>query len=319
MALSFYQLILGSQQQDYMARSINAKSIVGGLLLLVLSGTFIFSAITKFMSIEPFEWTFMDMGFSNALAYGFARFFIGFEFCLAFLLLAHIYLKRISYPLTLLFLMVMTLYLIIILVTKGNKVDCGCFGDTLPMSPLQSILKNIVLIGITVVLSKIYSVKPYRFQKTIALIASCGLIAIPYIFVPFAQSPTPINLNALYADPHNHPQVELRQGKHLVALMSLGCPHCRNAAKIFSTIYAEDSTVPIFMVLYGAAIDTNDFFQETKANKVPHFVFSNAEAFIAMAGKYVPSISWINNSVKERKISYVQLNTALIKNWKNNN
>lgn len=302
-----------------MARSINAKSILGCTLLLVLSGTFIFSAITKFIAIEPFEWTFMDMGFSNALAYGFARFFIGIEFCIGFLLLAHIYLKRISYPLTMLFLLVMTLYLCIILATKGNKVDCGCFGDTLAMSPTESILKNILLIGITILLSRIYAVKPYRFQSVIAIIACTSLIAIPYIFVPFAQTPTPIKLNALYADPHNHPQVELRQGKHLLALMSLGCPHCRNAAKIFKAIYAEDSTIPIFMVLYGAAIDTNDFFQKTKANNVPHFVFSNAEAFIAMAGKYVPSISWINNSVKERKISYVQLNTALLKNWKNNN
>lgn len=302
-----------------MARSINAKSILGCTLLLVLSGTFIFSAITKFIAIEPFEWTFMDMGLSNQIAYVLARFFIGFEFCLAFLLLGHIYLKRLSYPLTLLFLLVMTLYLCIIYFTKGNKVDCGCFGDTLAMSPLESIFKNILLIGIILLLRKIYSVKPYRFQTLIAVVASGILLAIPYVFVPFSQTPVPINLNALYADPHHHPQVELRQGKHLLALMSLGCPHCRNAAKIFRDIYAEDSTIPIFMVLYGAPIDTSDFFKETKANKVPHFVFSNSEAFITMAGKYVPSIFWINNSVKERKISYVQLNTALLKNWKNNN
>jgi hypothetical protein len=35
-----------------------------------------------------------------------------------------------------------------------------------------------------------------------------------------------------------------------------------------------------------------------------------------MAGKYVPQIYWINNSIKERTITYVQLNTDLLRNWK---
>lgn len=299
-----------------MTISPKAKSIFGLILLLTLSGIFIFSALTKFVAIEPFEWTFMDMGFPNMFSFFLARFFIGFEFLLAFFMLAHIFLKKFTYPITNLFLIAMTIYLVIILITKGNNVDCGCFGDTLPMSPAVSILKNIGLLALTFLLSKIYPVKPYRFQWIIALIGGAAMMAIPFIFVPYSQKPQPINLSPLYKNASYTPPVELRKGKHLVAFMSLGCPHCRNAARIFKDIYAEDSTLPIIMILNGSPIDTTEFFADTKANKVPHFVYNNSEEFMKMAGKFVPQIYWINNGIKERRITYVQLNADLLRNWK---
>ena len=299
-----------------MTISHKAKSTIGLILLLVLSGIFIFSALTKFIAIEPFEWTFMDMGLPNMLSFFLARFFIGFELMLAFLMLTHIYLKKITYPITLLFLIIMTIYLVIVLITKGNQVDCGCFGDTLPMSPAVSIIKNIALIALTFLLSKIYPVKPYRFQWIVALVGTAAMLMIPFVWVPYAQKPQPINLNPLYRDLNYQPSVELRKGKHLIAFMSLGCPHCRHAAKIFKDIYTKDSTLPIMMIFTGSPTDTSDFFADTKANKVPHFVFNNSDEFIKMAGKFVPQIYWINNSIRERTITYVQLNTDLLRNWK---
>ena len=97
-----------------MTISPKAKSIFGLILLLTLSGIFIFSALTKFVAIEPFEWTFMDMGFPNMFSFFLARFFIGLEFLLAFFMLAHIFLKKFTYPITNLFLIAMTIYLVII-------------------------------------------------------------------------------------------------------------------------------------------------------------------------------------------------------------
>jgi hypothetical protein len=319
LALSFYMPTFLPRKNEsilIMGRSINAKSVIGFILLLSLSAVFAFSAITKFISIEPFEWTFMDMGLPNAFSFFLARFFIGFEFLLALFMLGHLFLKRFTYPITILFLIAMTLYLVIILITKGNKVDCGCFGDALPMSPAVSILKNIVLLAVTLLLAKIYPVKPYRFQALIAVIGGAAMLALPFIFVPYAQKPSPIKLDALYQDPKNVPSVELRKGKHLVAFMSLGCPHCRHAARIFREIYAEDSTLPIFMILNGHPEDAADFFEDTKSEKIPYMIYSNSDEFIKMAGKYVPQIYWINNGIKERKLTYMQLNTDLLKNWK---
>lgn len=210
----------------------------------------------------------------------------------------------------------MTIYLFILWATKGNNVDCGCFGDSLPMSPSVSILKNIGLLAVTFILSKIYPVKPYRFQGVISVLGAAAMLALPFIFVPYAQKPTPVNLNPLYRNSNYQPSTDLRKGKHLVAFMSLGCPHCRNAARIFRDMYAEDSTIPVMMILTGSPVDSPDFFAATKSNKVPHFIFNNSDEFMKMAGRYVPQIYWINNGIKERQITYVQLNTTLLKNWK---
>lgn len=293
-----------------------AKSISGFFLVLLLGGVFIFSAVTKFISIEPFEWTFMDMGFSGNLSAFLARFFIGFEFALALLLIGHLFLKRITYPLTQLFLIAMTLYLIVILITKGNSGDCGCFGDALPMTPLQSILKNVVLIAWTYLLQRIYTPRPYRFSLPIAFAGAAAAFAVPFLFVPYEQKPTPVNLDALYLYKADLPPVDVRKGKHLVAFMSLGCPHCRHAASIFSEMYREDKELPILMVLYGSKSDTSDFFKETRSSQVPHFVYEDGKSFKQMAGPYVPNIFWINNGIKERKLNYTQLTTDRIKTWK---
>lgn len=293
-----------------------AKSISGFFLVLLLGGVFIFSAVTKFISIEPFEWTFMDMGLSGNIAAFLARFFIGFEFALALLLVGHLFLKQITYPLIQLFLIAMTVYLIVILITKGNSGDCGCFGDALPMTPLQSILKNVVLMAWTYLLQRFHTPKAYRFSLPIALTGTIAAFAVPFLFVPYSQKPSRVNLDALYLYKADLPPVDVRKGKHLVAFMSLGCPHCRHAASIFSEMYREDKELPILMVLYGSKSDTGDFFKETKSAHVPHFVYEDGKSFRQMAGPYVPNIFWINNGIKERKLNYTQLTTDRIKTWK---
>jgi hypothetical protein len=294
---------------------LKAQRMFGLLLLLILSGLFIFSAITKLIAIEPFEWTFMDLGLSDSLAYFFARLFIGLEFVIGLFLLAHLYLRKLTYPLTLGLLSLLTLYLIIVVIRQGNTGDCGCFGDTLHMSPLQGIIKNIGLIALTIVLQQIYTPKPYRFQLPLAAVSGLAMLALPFCFMPLMQKPQPVKLDALYLNPTGIPPIELRKGKHVVAFMSSGCPHCRTAAKVLRDMYAADTTLPIFIVLNGWPEQAADFFKDTKADKVPHMLFTGVSDFIKMAGPYVPAIYWVNNSVKERKVSFNQLNAAAIKAW----
>ena len=57
------------------------------------------------------------------------------------------------------------------------------------------------------------------------------------------------------------------------------------------------------------------FLAETKSGDVPQTLLSNTPAFTSMAGEYVPSIYWINNSVIERKSYYTELEPGAIKEW----
>lgn len=292
-----------------------AKNIIGIILLIFLAGTFLFSAYTKLIAIEPFEWTFTDMGFPAGLSIVLARLFIGFEFLLGSFLLFHIRLKRFTYPAILIFLGVLTLYLLLLIWKRGNTGDCGCFGNTLRMSPLWAIVKNIGLCAVTWLLLEIYPVAPYRRQGIVAIVAGLASMLIPFGTIPLIQQPQPVNLNALYHYPDAQPSADLRKGKHVIAFMSLGCPHCRSAAAVFRDMYAADTSLPLYMVLNGPESQLEDFFKETRATGVPHFFFLHTDEFIKMAGQYVPSIYWVNNSMRERKVSYLQLNGRAIKDW----
>ena len=104
-------------------------------------------------------------------------------------------------------------------------------------------------------------------------------------------------------------------GKHIIAFMSLTCPHCRKAAKELTAIYKENPKLPLYMVLNGLQPDEKDFFNETKSEGIPHVRFTGVDDFVKMAGRYVPAIYWVNNGIKERKVSYMALSGPAMKHW----
>ena len=70
------------------------------VILSIACGTvFLVSAVTKLFPIEPFEYTFVELGITNWKYSVFvARFFIGFEFACGGLLILNFWLKRFTIP-----------------------------------------------------------------------------------------------------------------------------------------------------------------------------------------------------------------------------
>lgn len=305
--------------------SFYIKRIFGAILLLSLAAVFFISAISKLQSLEAFEWTFIDMGVKGTTpASVIAHLFIGLEFMVGLFLLLHIYLKPVTYPLTIGILVLLTGYLIFLIIQQGNTGNCGCFGDWIYMNPLQAIWKNLLMIAACIVLIFIYPIKPYKNQEALsAMVAMLALVA-PFIVAPINTNNQPtvvsksINLTPLYADPANKPSEELREGKHIVAFMSLTCPHCKKAAYLLHTIKLHNKNFPIYLVLSGAPDNAKEFFKESHADDVPHILFTNTEAFLDMAGPSVPAIYWINNSVIELESNYYQLDPAFMARWLKN-
>ncbi len=298
------------------------KRITGLLLLLSLATVFFISAITKLIDIEPFEWTFMGLGIGNMLwASVIAHIFIGVEFLIGLFLLFHIYLKEVTYPITIGFLTILTLYLVALIIQQGNTGNCGCFGEWLYMNPLQAIWKNIAMIAALVVLIFIYPIKPYKNQEWIAAVLAMVGLVTTFIVAPLNANnkaktvQRPLELSLLYADSTNMPAKELRTGKHIIAYMSLTCPHCRKAAYMLHVIKKQSPEIPIYLVISGHPSQQKDFFEETKADDLPFLLYKDSEAFRQMAGDGVPAIYWINNGVIEREATYLQLDPADIKDW----
>jgi uncharacterized membrane protein YphA (DoxX/SURF4 family) len=301
------------------------KRVTGLVLLILLSAIFLFSGISKLYSFHRFAWNIMDSGISNmSFAYILARLFIGFELLLGAFLLAHIFLRQFTYPAIIGLLILFTIYLLFLLLRQGNKVDCGCFGEELKMTPLVGILKNLLMIGVTISLFYLYPARPYRNSEWISVLIGMSAIVMPFLFYPMSADSKPevvnepIDLSPLYHSKESRnipPSVDLSTGKHIVAFMSLTCSHCKKAAFLLQVIHRKNPDFPIYMVLNGHPDFLKDFFDETHSFHVPHTLFKGSEEFLSMAGSGVPAIYWINNSVIERKSTYYQLDPKTIQAW----
>jgi len=299
------------------------KFILGLLLTLGLAAVFIYSALSKVYSLEPFSWSFTDLlpiGLTTAGIL--ARIFIGFEFLLGVFLLAHLFLKSFTYKATLAFLGIMSLYLVFLLIKEGNNGSCGCFGEWIYMNPLQSLLKNIGMMAVVIALQYFYPARGLDKAYYLAAFLATASFVTPFVMEPVAiygsgeKANEPIDLSPLYnghAQPV--PSVDLRQGKHIVAYFSLTCPHCRKAAYLLQIMHRQHPELPLYMVLNGNPAMLQDFFEETKSKNLPHTFMADLEAFKSMAGEYVPTIYWINNSVITRKTYYTEINPAAVKAW----
>ena len=145
---------------------MNKKNIAWAIRI-VIALLFIVSAVAKlskgqildspYFAISTFEVKQLyTLGFSETIAPYFSRILIGIEFALGFLLLINHYLKRITIPITIGLLVVFIGHLsYVTFLSGGNSGNCGCFGELIPMTPIEAIIKNIIAVGLLVWLWKI--------------------------------------------------------------------------------------------------------------------------------------------------------------------
>ena len=294
----------------------------------ILGAIFLLSAFLKLFPVEPFELNFIEMGVANWLTAPFiSRLLIGTEFFLGILILAGVGLKRFTLPASLALLLFFSIYLIIQLILSGNKGDCGCFGIYFQMTPLQSIIKNVGLILMTILLWKISGEKSYRFQRAIIIAIALVSIALPFILNPvdffYSKNLRPEAVNFLLPkdlilekNKFGVPPVDLFQGKHIVAFMTLTCPHCRQAALKIHVIHKRYPEVSFFFFLNGKDEDLDDFFSATKSEDIPHMKM-NADPFAKLTGGVWPAIWWVENGTVLKKSVYYTLNEDELLDWWN--
>lgn len=321
--------------------SFYIKRSIGAILLLALAATFFYSAYTKsgirfshFMVVandnafESFQWSFLDLGISSITAAGIiARIMIGMELLLGLFLLFHVFLKKFTYNAVITVLAIFIAYLLIVIMKQGNTGNCGCFGDAVQMTPAMAIWKNVGMIAATVILKFIYPVNPYRNMKQVPALVGISLLSLAAFCPPFVLNPIftgtrpetwnkAINLDPLYKY-SPAPTEDLRKGKHIVAFMSLTCPHCKKAAYLLHIIHNEHPDIPMYIILDGSETFKKQFFDETHAADVPNLYYHHSDDFMSMAGTSVPAVFWMNNGVAEFKsvYAYYQLDPNYMEQW----
>ena len=162
------------------------KENLSWILRLIISVLFIVSAVAKlypspYFAISTFEVKQLyPLGFSEGFAPYFSRILIGIEFALGIAILLKDYLKKITIPATILLLAVFTIHLSYTTFVSGNAGNCGCFGELIPMTPVEAIIKNIIAIGLLIWLFKIL---PADGKSNFWLLKSVGLGCILALFI----------------------------------------------------------------------------------------------------------------------------------------
>ena len=127
------------------------------IVKIIISALFLLSAVAKMFPIWAFEKQLVDLGIVDwCLAPYLSRLIIAFEAAIAFAILQKNYIKSIVIPVTILLLIAFCIHLGLQIYEHGAmNGNCGCFGQLIPMTPLEALIKNIVTILLLIYLFKV--------------------------------------------------------------------------------------------------------------------------------------------------------------------
>ena len=117
--------------------------LITDILRIGIGGMFVIAAILKLMSIDEFEIYIYSFNVLNFLLTSFvSRIIIAGEFILGLFLILKINYKF-TWNATMTVLILFTLFLIYVAIFR-NDTNCHCFGQLVELSPVESIIKNVI-------------------------------------------------------------------------------------------------------------------------------------------------------------------------------
>ena len=124
-----------------------------------------------------------------------------------------------------------------------------------------------------------------------------------------------IDISKIYL-PENEkiPNIDLKNGKHILAFLSPNCPHCKLAAYKMHLMKLKYPNFPFFIVIGGTKSNLDDFWLKTKAQNLD-WSRMDKNLFMQITGGKFPLILWIENGTIVANCEYVDLDQSTIENW----
>lgn len=259
---------------------------------------FVLSAYTKFIAPGIVEIILVDHGIvhNKETAAIIVRLLVGLEFGIGLLFLQPYFLKKISIPIASVFLIGFTAYLVYTGFILKDSQNCGCFGEMIKMSPVESIVKNIVLLGLLVVLYRTADAEKKNLFIPLTVVVLS--VAAVLIFLP-TKNPSDF-IFSKYTNFVGEGRVDLTSGKKIVAVFNLECDHCREVAKEIAEMKKQDSTIPqMYVLFFKEAENTPESFGKLTNSNFPYAMIGVKE-FFDLIGSSPPRLYWLNNGqIKE--------------------
>lgn len=250
-------------------------------LRILISGLFLLSAFAKLYPTPMYGITkvfeqgqLIPMGLPESIVPYFSRFIIGAEIFLAITILFNNYLKRLIVPLS--FIMVAVFSIHLSTQIFGDSENCGCFGDLIPMTPLEALVKNIITLVILAVIYKKSTDVREKFHNlvTLFLITSTLMFAVLPVstasksegssFINFVENEEFINL----------------EDRKILCFFDAGCEHCQHAARSLDSLSGlGEGFPPVHIVFSDTEQEKIPEFFEVAGNEYPYQVmpFANYE------------------------------------------
>lgn len=278
------------------------------VLVSILAGiVFIISGYAKLRSVDDFELYIFSqkiLGFHlSTLA---ARFIISMEFALGVMLITGIYYRLIR-RLTIVLLGIFSVFLLIKLIA-GSGENCNCFGTMLYMGPLESLIKNVVLIVLLTVSSHRRALGFRGSGVTTAAIVVLSL-AVPIIIsapdILYLRVYKPVERtgegNYLQLSDSTLPW---DKGRRIVLFSAPGCHYCRLTAKKLSIAAERTGTTDrVLFCFFGDEEYIEKFWEKSEIAPFPYAILPTAEIITLTNGSF-PTLMFLEDGKILKRSGY---------------
>ena len=232
---------------------------------ILISALFLLSAVAKLYPTPLYgitkvfeEGQLIPMGFSSDFAPILSRLLIGFEFFIAFAILQSHYIKKLIIPSTILLITIFSIDLSID-VFGGVDENCGCFGQLIPMTPAEALIKNIFTL---LILFFIYKNVSDREKSNFLLLFNGYLIisVLMFALLPIATNSSTKQVSSFSS--YVEEDFDINTGKKVLCFFDAGCDHCMDAAKSLAEFSSQ----------LQSFADVHIIFSDTEEEKIPEFL-----------------------------------------------
>ena len=262
------------------------------ILRLFIASIFLFSAISKLVSLDYFEHIILNYQIikGDLQIMLFTRVLISLELFLGVSFLQTSYLKKLIVPFSLLMIVLFSLHLMVQLIVNGNTANCGCFGSVIEITSLEALIKNtgLIIIHFYLYFNLLHKIKNKMLIVFIILAVCIGFV---FAFYPIKTKERPIIFN--YTE-FQGKEADLSHGEKILAVFSAGCDDCQKTLSELKELDQNYDLPEIYLLIYNeTAGSVEDGFLLSEIRYPYHEI--TAQEFFSLIGAFPPRIYWLKN------------------------
>jgi hypothetical protein len=140
----------------------------------------------------------------------------------------------------------------------GDSENCGCFGELIPMSPIQALIKNIITLG---VLGFLYKNTPDDNANHCSKLSIQFLSILLLMFALLPVQTVGKNKRVSSFTEYVVADMDMNDGKKILCFFDAGCEHCMDAAKSLNELSDSIAYFPEIHII----------FSDSEADRIPEF------------------------------------------------